>query len=223
MLLHQAVCGICPNFRQQKKPRKKGILKKQRSRQTACHLAAGDRGVPVPWILCWVLACEVQGWGTQWRCREGQLKPESINIEPCHHSLTSMGHRKQYSVPNSSESHSFTSCWVLLHLLMPASPTSQWWESPYWLHLKRQMSLVDTLRGRSTGEFSQLKNEFSPSDTSTPLICGQHLAGFTKFCSWEATPSHTFSPSSSCQTLWSFPKPHGTPTGCASAGTQSNW
>lgn len=33
------------------------------------------------------------------------------------------------------------------------------------------MSLLDILR--STGELSQLKNEFSPSDTLTLLICGE--------------------------------------------------
>lgn len=35
------------------------------------------------------------------------------------------------------------------------------------------MSLLDTLR--STGELSQLKNEFPPSDTSTVLTCGERV------------------------------------------------
>lgn len=72
MLLDQVVCGICPDLRQQKKPRQMGILKKQSNRQTVPHLSAGDTGVPVPRILSRVLVCAVQD-------REGRGDVEKNN------------------------------------------------------------------------------------------------------------------------------------------------
>lgn len=56
---------------------------------------------------------------------------------------------------------------------MPASPSSQWWETPYCLCLKNKWACLTPLEVEAQVISHSWRMKFSSSDTSTPLICGQ--------------------------------------------------